>query len=78
MADERILLLKLITDLNQPVQSVDDLRKRISTLTKGLKEIPKEGTPAFEKLARTISGELNVSLDVARSKITDFTKKATT
>ena len=77
MAVEQILILKLLTDLKQPVQSFGELETRVKTLRKVLKNTPNEGTKAFDKLALEISGKLNVDLDAAKNKIREFGNIAT-
>jgi len=74
---EQILILKLLADLKQPVQSFGELEARVKTLRKVLKNTPNEGTKAFDKLAQQISGELNVDIDTARKKIKEFADTAT-
>lgn len=77
MATEQILILKLLADLKQPVQSFGELEARVKTLRKVLKNTPNEGTKAFDKLAQEISGKLNVDIDTAKRKIKEFSDVAT-
>ena len=77
MAVEQILILKLLADLKQPVQSFGELESRVKTLRKVLKNTPNEGTKAFDEMAKTISKDLNISLEAAEDKIREFTKVAT-
>jgi TP901 family phage tail tape measure protein len=75
--ETKTLLLKLLAEVNQPVQSFEQLASRVKSLTGALKVLPKEGTPAFAELAKTVSKDLNIPLDQARKKITQFAKAAT-
>lgn len=77
MATEQILILKLLTDLKQPVQSFGELETRLKTLRRVLKNTPNEGTQAFDQLAQNISKKLNIDLDAAKGKIREFTRTAT-
>lgn len=74
---EETLLIKLQFDFSQPATSVKEIEARVKGLVSTLKEIPQQGTPAFDELAQTISQELGVSIDVANKKITEFTANAT-
>lgn len=78
MATEETLLIKLEFDFDQPAASINDVKKRVKDLKVTLESLPKEGTPAFERLAQTISGQLGVSIEDARKKIVNFQKSATT
>lgn len=74
---EETLIVRLNFDFDQPVKSINEVQKRVKTLTGTLKDIPKEGTPAFRELATTISRQLGVSIDQASQKIRNFQQKAT-
>ena len=76
MAVEEILILRLIVDISQPVQSFAQLEQRIAQLRQALAAIPKQGTAEFEALAKQISSKLNVSIEDARKKIIDFGNSA--
>lgn len=74
---EEIIILRVQADLKQPVQSFSELDKRVKLLRKTLKGSPREGTKAFEDLAKTISSRTGVSIEQARKQILDFQKTAT-
>ena len=74
---EETLLIKVIIDGKQPAQTIDGLEKNVKEFTKALKQVPQEGTKAFNDLAQTISGKLNISIDEAKNKIKDFQNTTT-
>lgn len=74
---EETLLLKVIIDGTQPAQSIEQLEQKTKDLTKVLKQVPAEGTEAFNQLAQNISKNLGISLEQAEQKIREFGNTAT-
>jgi len=74
---QQILILKLLADMKQPVQSIGELESRLKTLKTQLKNTPDEGTSGFNDLAKSISTRLNVDLDTAKDTIREFNREAT-
>jgi hypothetical protein len=69
---EETLLIKILIDGKQPAQTIDELEKNVKSLTRTLKQVPQEGTQAFNDLAQTISTKLNISIDESKNKIREF------
>jgi len=74
---EETLLLKVIIDGSQSAQTIEQLEKQTKSLTESLKQVPAEGSEAFNELAKDISGKLGISIDEAKNKIREFSTETT-
>ena len=73
----KISLIKIITDIRQPITSIAELENRLKILRNALKRLPQEGTEEFRKLAREISSKLNISIEQSEERIKDWGETAT-